>query len=119
MADEVTGALHVSGKVTLNSSGYGEIYFSVSNAWQRWEVDSVVVRTSQAATDTPFPTATVYAGFIADAFTQGATWTGNQDTFSGRVDVDDGTDLIVVFSGGIAGTTATAIVYGKRYTRIS
>jgi len=119
MPTEVTGQLHESGRVVLDSSGYGEIYFSVYNAWQRWEVDSVVVKTSQATDQTPYPKAEVYAGFIADVFSQGATWTGNQDTFSGRVDVDDGTDMIIVFSGGIAGTTATAIVYGKRYTRIS
>lgn len=113
---EIQGLLNKSGSVILDSNGDGTIDFSVDNAWQRWEVESVVVSTSQPSSTPPYPTAEVFAGPISPAFSQGATWTGNQDTFTGIADVDDGTDLHVVFTGGIPGTTAIARVHGKKIT---
>lgn len=116
---EDEGDLNEFGKVKLDASGNGTIDFDVDNAWQRWVIDSIVVSTSQASTQTPYPTAEVFAGPIAPPFSQGATWTGNQDTFKGRVDLDSGSELHVVFTAGIAGTIANARIHGKRYTRIS
>ena len=119
MPDEAEGQLAKFGSIVLNASGNGTIDFSVDNAWQRWVVRTVRVSTSQASTKTPYPTAEVFAGPISPGYSQGATWTGNSDTFTGETHVDDGTDLHVQFTGGIAGTTAYARVYGTRYTRIS
>lgn len=117
--DETESLLSKSGTVTLDGSGNGTIDFSVDHAWQRWEIDSINVKTSQASTQTPYPTAEVFAGPIAAAFSEGASWTGNQDTFSGRVDLDAGTDLHIVWTGGVPGSIATARLHGKKYSRNS
>lgn len=117
--DEVQGYLNEAGKVTLDSNGNGTVDFSVDNAWQRWDIREIVVSTNQASNQIPYPTAEVFAGPISPAFSQGASWTGNQDTFTGEVKIDQGNDLHVVFSGGIPGTIATVRVHGNRYTRIS
>lgn len=116
---EDQGLLEVSATVILDSNGDGTIDFGVQNAWQRWEVTTVVVSTNQAKNQTPYPVAAVYAGPIAEPYVQGVSWTGNQDTFSGVVNVHEGSDLHVVWTGGIAGTVAKARVYGTRYTRMS
>ena len=116
---EREGNLSVADNVTLDSNGNGTIDFDVDNAWQRWVIDSIVVSTSQGSTQTPYPTAEVFAGPISPVFSEGATWTGNQDTLAGRVELDQGSELHVVFTGGIPGTVATARVRGKRYTRVS
>lgn len=117
---EVEGDLNESGNVKLDSNGDGTVTFDVDNSWQRWVIDSIPVGTSQLSTQTPYPTAEVFAGpGPFPPYSQGATWTGNQDTFTGRVDLDSGSTLFVVWSGGISGTIATARVHGKRYTRIS
>lgn len=119
MAREVEGILNVSGHVTLDANGNGTIDFEVQNAWQRWVVTEIPVSTSQNSSTPPYPTAEVFAGPISPAFSQGATWTGNQDTFRGTVHVDQGTDLHVVFSGGVPGSVAYARPAGRRYTRVA
>lgn len=119
MAEEVEAYLNKSGNVKLDGNGNGTVDLDVDNAWQRWEIDQIVVSTNQGSTQTPYPTAEVFAGPIAPVYSQGATWTGNQDTFRGRVDLDSGSELHVVWSGGIPGTVGTVRVHGKKYTRIS
>lgn len=117
--DEVESVLQKSATVTLDGNGNGTVDFDVDNAWQRWVIDSVRVKTSQGNTQTPYPLAEVFNGPIASAFSEGATFTGNQDTFRGRVDLDAGSELHVVWTGGVPGSVATARVTGKKYTRIS
>lgn len=116
---EIDGNLAKYQSVVLDSNGNGSIEFAVDNAWQRWVVDSVRVSTSQVATQTPFPSVEIFTSAQSPGFSQGATWTGNSDTFTGEAHTDVGSDLIVSFTGGIPGSTAYARVYGKRYTRIS
>lgn len=118
--EEIEGYLDVSASVVLDSSGSGTVDFDVDNSWQRWVVDSVRVKTNQGDFQTPYPSAEVFSGAaIADRFSQGKSWTGNNDVFRGRVDLDSGSEMHVVWTGGISGTIATARVTGKRYTRIS
>lgn len=119
MSDEIEGELHKYDSVILDSNGDGTIDFSVDNAWQRWVIDSVRVTTSQLSTQAPYPTAEVFAGPISPGFSQGATWTGNNDTFRGKAEIDVGGELHVVFTGGVPGSRAYARVYGKRYTQRS
>jgi hypothetical protein len=117
MTAEYSGDLKQAGSVVLDGSGNGTISFSAQNARQRWEVTAIVVSTSQAATATPVPVATVYVNGVSTGNSQGATSSGNQDTFSGTVQVGPCDTLSVVFAGGIAGTTAFANVAGTKYTR--
>jgi len=115
---EVQGQLAKFGSIVLDSNGNGTIDFDVDHAWQRWEVESVRVSTSQNSNQTPYPTAEVFAGPISPGFSQGASWTGNSDTFTGLVHVDVGNELHVQFTGGIPGTTAFARIYGKKFSGV-
>ena len=117
-AGEVAGVLKAGGSVVLDASGSGTITLDPQNARQRWEVDSVVVKTSQAATATPVPVAEVFINAASSpGNSQGATSSGSQDTFSGVGNVGPCDTLSIVFTAGIPGTTAFANVSGTKYTR--
>lgn len=127
---EVASGLGKAATVTLNGLGQGTIEFITDSANQRWEVGSVVVSTNQPATATVIPV--VNLGLNASQFAsltltgqRGATWSGNQDTWSGgTVDVSPTDSFAVVFapppgtSGSpLAGVIASAVVTGTKYTR--
>ncbi len=129
---ETEGQLLQGGQVTLDSSGNGVLTFTPSNARQRWVVQSVVVRTSQAVTATVIPVATVakntmIASQLSQANSRGQSWSGNQDVFAGQVDISPADYLSVLFTpppGATAGQIATlagviayATVTGTKYTR--
>ena len=129
---ETEGQLFQAGQVKLNSSGQGVLTFDPSNARQRWVVRSVVVSTNQSATATVVPVATVCKNTVAvsqlsQGNNRGASWSGNQDTFAGEIDVSAADFLSVLFapppgaSGGqiatLSGVTCYATVSGTKYTR--
>ena len=129
---EVEGLLRRSGQVVLNSSGQGVLTFDPASARDRWEVQSVVVTTNQAATATVIPVATVArnttaVGTLSQGNNLGQSWSGNQDVFAGKLDIGPCDFLSVLFgpppgatSGQIAalsGVIAYATVTGTRYTR--
>jgi hypothetical protein len=118
MATEVSGQLNAGGSVVLDAGGNGTVTLSPDNARQRWVVTSVVFRTNQASDATPVPVAEVFVN-STQSFqnSQGATYSGNLDTATGQVDVGPCDTLSVVWTGGIAGTTAWANVSGSYYTR--
>jgi hypothetical protein len=144
---EVAGQLHLAGSCTLDASGNGVITFDPANARQRWEVESVVVSTNQAANATVVPVATVakntaIATQLSQGNSRGASWSGNQDIFTGKVDISPADFLSVIFQlppgqgaagggdtftdlfgdvfgvpGQLAGVIAFATVTGTKYTR--
>lgn len=122
---ETQSGLRKSGSAVLDASGNATIPFSTENARQRWEITSVVVATSQAATATPVPQAGIYVNGVytgAAATTsaggsEGVTWSGSQDVFTGQTDLGPCDQLAVVFTAGIPGTTAYANLRGTKYTR--
>ncbi len=129
---EAEGQLIQAGQVTLDSSGNGVLTFAPANARQRWVVQSVVVRTNQAVTATVIPVATVaknttIASQLSQANSRGQSWSGNQDVFTGQVDISPADYLSVLFTpppGATAGQIATlagviayATVTGTKYTR--
>jgi hypothetical protein len=75
------------------------------------------VSTNQPQTTAPYPTAEIFEGTTSAGLSAGATWTGNNDVFHGRFVMDAGTDLTVVFTGGVAGSVATAIIEGANELR--
>lgn len=131
MATELTSALKKSGQVKLDANGHGVLTFDPDHANQRWEVDFVVVGTNQPATATTVPVATLAMNTVSfDTLSagnnQGATWNGNQETFSGRWDVGPCDFLTVLFSppagaagAPLAGVIGYAVVTGTKYTRRS
>lgn len=117
---EDAGILNKAGSVVLDATGSGVITFDPDNARQRWEVTRIPVSTSQAAGTTPIPRVSVSVNEPSSPGNgQGATWSGNLDTFTGLTDVGPCDFLAVTFTGGQPGTTAYANVSGTRYTRRS
>lgn len=126
---EAAGELRASGTVILNGSGNGVISLSPDNARQRWVVTSVVVSTNQAASATVVPVATVALNTsdittLSDGNNRGQSWSGNQDTFTGKIDVGPCDNLTIGFSpapgqsgSSMSGVIAKAVVTGTKYTR--
>jgi hypothetical protein len=126
---EIASQLKVSGSVTLNASGNGVITFSSDHANQRWVISRVVVATNQAATATTIPYATLGLNTTAMSTMSagnnlGVTASGNQDVFSGQLDIGPVDFLAVLFapppgqSGApLAGVIASAVLTGTKYSR--
>lgn len=129
---ETTSQLAKTAQVTLNAAGVGVIEFDTDSANQRWEVTNVVVSTNQSATATTIPVVNLglnanYLGAIALSNQRGATWSGNQDQWSGGTIHVGHTDSFAVSftpppgtSGTpLAGVVGQATVTGTKYTRRS
>jgi hypothetical protein len=126
---EVSGQLKQSGQVILDASGNGVLTFDPANGRQRWEVTGIIVSTDQDADATVVPVATIALNTVSIATmsagnNRGASWSGNQDTFTGQTDVGPCDFLTVAFSPApgqdgtqLAGVTAAAVVTGTKYTR--
>lgn len=131
---EVSGQLRYAAQVKLDSNGNGVLTFDPASARERWEVTSVVVSTNQAAAATVVPVATVakntaVVSQLSQGNNRGQSWSGNQDVFSGQIDISPADYLSVLFSpppgatntqiATLAGVIAYATVTGTRYTRRS
>lgn len=129
---EVASQLRVSGSAVLNSAGIGTVSFSPDNANQRWVINSVVVSTNQAVAAQTVPQCTLALNTtdytqLSQGNARGTSWSGNNDTFNGAVDVGPCDFVSLLFypppgssSGQIAalaGVTAYAVVTGTKYTR--
>jgi hypothetical protein len=110
------GSVRRRGSVTLDGSGNGTITFGVTfSANHKWVISNVIVSTSQAPTTAPYPTATVYLGGQQAGVSEGATWTGNQDIFTGQAEMTTADDMVVAWTGGVPGSVATAVIEGDSY----
>jgi hypothetical protein len=127
--NEVQSQLRKSGQVKLNSQGRGFISFDPDSARQRWVVTKAVVTTDQSSTATLVPVAQVALN-STDVTTaspgnlDSATWSGNQDTWGGEIDVGPCDFLSVLFfppsgqsGASLSGVTCTAVITGTKYTR--
>lgn len=126
---ETQSQLKKSGTVTLNASGQGTIYFDPDSARQRWVVDTVNVSTNQAFSAGTVPTVTLALNStdittMSDGNGRGSTWSGNQDTWTGSIDVGPADFLSIIFapptgqSGtSMAGVICSAVVTGVKYNR--
>ena len=129
MATEIRSELKKSQQVTLDAAGHGTIIFDPDHANQRWEVTAVVVGTNQAATATTVPVATLALnttsfGTLSAGNSSGASWNGNQDTFTGTWNIGPCDFLTVLFTppagagvDSLPGVVAFAVVTGSKYTR--
>jgi hypothetical protein len=109
------GTVRRRGSVKLDGSGNGNIDFYVTySANHKWVIADVLVATDQSSTTAPYPTATAYYGGQQVGVSEGATWTGNQDTMRGIIEMTDEA-LTVRFTGGIAGSVATVVIEGDSF----
>jgi hypothetical protein len=101
--------------VVLDGSGNGSVTFGVDySSNHKWVIQEVLVATSQSSTSPPYPTATTYLGGQQVGVSEGATWTGNQDTLRGSMEMTL-EEFTVAFTGGLAGTTATVVIEGDSF----
>lgn len=126
---ETQSQLKKSGTVTLNASGNGTIYFDPDTARQRWVVDTVIVKTDQAFSAGTVPTVTLALNSndiatMSEGNQLGSTWSGNQDTYRGQIDVGPADFLSVIFAPAegqtgtsMAGAKCTAVITGVKYNR--
>lgn len=126
---ETQAQLKKSGNVTLNGSGQGTIYFDPDTARQRWVVNTIIVSTNQAFSAGTVPTVTVALNSndiltMSDGNQLGATWSGNQDTYRGEIDVGPADFLSVIFAPAdgqsgtsMSGARCTAVITGVKYNR--
>lgn len=101
--------------VVLDASGYGYVTFQ-PESFRTWTVESVNVRTSQGVTDTPIPQVTVYRGGLGGEILA-QSYMGSRTTAVGSATVQPSQLLVVEWTNGIAGTTATAWVNGTMEMR--
>lgn len=116
MADWVRqGSVRRRASVVLDGNGNGTLTFGVDySSNHRWVISDIIVATSQSSTSPPYPTVTAYLGGQQVGVSEGATWTGNQDVLRGQIEMTLD-ELSVAFTGGLAGTTATAIIEGDSF----
>ena len=109
------GAVRRRQSVVLDGSGNGSMTFGVAySSNHKWVIEDIIVATSQSSTTPPYPTVTAYLGGQQVGVSEGATWTGNQDVLRGQIEMTLD-DLTVAFTGGLAGSTATAVIEGDSY----
>jgi len=126
---ETQAQLKKSGHVTLNASGQGTIYFDPDTARQRWVVNTIVVSTNQAFSAGTVPTVTVGLNgnditTMSDGNQLGSTWSGNQDTYRGEIDVGPCDFLSIIFAPAtgqsgtsMSGAICNAVITGVKYNR--
>ena len=126
---ESQAQLKKSGTVKLNASGQGTIYFDPDSARQRWVVNTVIVSTDQVFSAGTVPTVTLGLNSndivtMSDGNQLGATWSGNQDTYRGEIDVGPADFLSVIFAPptgqpgtSMSGVNCTAVITGVKYNR--
>lgn len=98
--------------VKLDATGKGTVTFEIDNTNQRWVIDSAGCTTDQAADVTPIPRFDVYLNGTDNTHWRGGTDNGRRDLATGRVVLYPGDVLYGVWTGGIPGSTATALIDG-------
>jgi hypothetical protein len=108
--------LEVFKSVVLNGSGYGTVTLA-PESFRTWLITAINVRTSQTPTQTPVPQVTVYRGAVGGAIVA-QTYMGSRATAGGSpIRVQPSEPIIVEWTNGIAGTTATAWLDGTMDNR--
>jgi hypothetical protein len=129
-ANEIPGDLKKSKQVTLDATGNGVIIFDPDHANQRWEITKIVVKTNQAANAVLIPNVvpavnTTALSTMSDGNQRGsATWSGNNDMFTGLIDLGPCDFLAIIFyppvgqnGAGLSGVIGSAVVTGTKYTK--
>lgn len=110
--------LSLPASVVLDGSGNGQILVSPDRGSVSWEVTRISVRTNQGLMQSPFPQAELFDSITpVQSASYGATYAGHNDIFdtSGDpIEIGSNDAILIVWTGGIAGTTASAIIRGHK-----
>jgi hypothetical protein len=108
--------LDKDGRVVLDASGNGTVTLQ-PEGFRTWRVTVINVRTTQTVTQTPIPQCTVYLGAKGDGNIVAQTYMGNRSTATGNITVQPSQPLLIEWTNGVAGTTATVSLYGTQSMR--
>lgn len=129
---ETQGQLRMSSSVKLDATGQGTITFDPDHANQRWVVESVVVSASLVGLPSAVPIVNLALNSHSMSTLSlgnqlGSTYSGNQDSFTGSIDVGPCDFLTVLFAPApgatvaqiayLSGTVCTAIITGSKFSR--
>jgi len=90
---------------TLNANGNGSVSLSPSSSRTVWNVTTIAVAGTSVAS---VPSATASLGSLQ----LGGTWSGTNDADNVSVTVWPGQSIVVTWTGGDPGASASAYVYG-------
>ena len=103
-------------RVVLDASGRGQVSFGPQRSGTWWTIARVAVSVS---TNTLEPTASIYRSVIEPSRLISSTFTGSRDADDGlNEDVYPGDQLIVQWTGGDVGATATVSFSGEEMSGI-
>lgn len=103
-------------RVTLDGSGNGQVAFGPQRSGTWWTITRVAVTVS---TNTLEPTASVYRSVVEPSRLISSTFVGSRDSDDGlNEDVYPGDQLIVRWTGGDIGATATVSFSGQEMSGI-
>jgi hypothetical protein len=113
-----SGDLHRSGSVTLDADGDGTLFWVPDNGNQSWQITYIAVQTNQSPTATIVPQVAAYVNTPTSMGNYGgASWAGNQTSFTGLYKVGPCDTFYIVFTAGVPGTVANANLEGTYQTR--
>ena len=99
-----------STSTTLDGSGYG--YVRLAPSGRTWDINNMSVRCS---TTTLEAICTVYRGLIGPDYRIAGTFSGNSgDNNTDLIHLEDGNAIIVEWTGGDPGCTATVTISGSQ-----
>lgn len=114
---EQTRDLWDSRAVVLNGAGYGTVQFGPDRPNTRWVITRVSVNVS---TNTVEPEARIYRSRVSPGLMLSGTFSGSNDTDDGLSEtVFPGDFLIVEWTGGDPGATATAAFFGQEISGVA
>lgn len=108
--------LDAIGTVVLDASGNGTVVLRPGNAHESWTITSTVVRTVTAVKNPVCQTFVGSSGVVGGQAVD-TTYTGNNDSSDTKIEVNEGSFLTVVWTGGDVGTQASVSVRGTRTQR--
>ncbi len=112
MVDEWGDLDPVTGSVVLDASGNGTLRFAPAGT--QWEIQNISVQVSTAVNEA---TATVYKRQVGTAYRHSGTYagsSGDNNQLEQPILLRDGEALFVVWIGGDVGSTATAVITGRK-----
>lgn len=116
MPEPTRSTLNASGSVVLDSAGAGMVALGPSSSAgpANWNVDGVILQTDRPGV-APIPRAQVFLDQTNPSGSQGLTYDGSFNQGTVDLTLGRGSQLIAVWSGGLAGDTASMTVTGTKW----
>lgn len=106
-----------SRSVVLDGSGYGTVQFGPDRPNTRWVITRVSL---QVASNVAEPEGRIYRSRVSPGLMLSGTFSGSNDTDDGLNEtVYPGDFLVVEWTGGDAGATATAAFFGQEISGVA